>query len=97
MSNVFQVAGQATQTNREEAVLWYNPNLFGWEPRYGVPITQSDISKSEVLQEIVSAMTTAEGEKDLSPATFEGLSGSFRWNERAVKAAPEGLVIKRVG
>lgn len=81
-------------TNREPAVMYFNADLFGWSPRFGTAITQSDINKSEVLQAILQAIHELDGEMIPGKAyTFEGISGHFKSAQSAVKPAAEGLTI----
>lgn len=86
--------GANSNATREPAVMYYNPSIFGWEPRFGQAITQSDINKSEVLQAIVAAIIELDGEMIAGKAyTFEGVSGHFKSAQPKVKPADENVVI----
>lgn len=76
--NTSAANGNATNS-REPAVLFFNPNLFGWEPKFGTAITQSDINRSEVLQAVLAAMVELDGQVLPGKAyTFDGISGHFK-------------------
>lgn len=80
-------ANSNSTNQREDYVMYFNPKVGNWSPRFGIGITQSDIDNSGDLQAIVGAIVGLDGQmiagKDYE---FKGVSGSFKSAAKSVKA-----------
>lgn len=77
----------SNSNQREDYVMYFNPKVGNWSPRFGTGITQSDIDNSGDLQAIVNAIVGLDGHmipgKDYE---FKGISGSFKSASKMTKA-----------